>query len=291
MERPVRSRSASDRRRAFKARLTQPGTIAVPGAYDALSAKLIEREGFEAVYLGSYATSAARFAAPDVGLVTLEDMISHASTIVRAVNVPVVCDAEAGWFNAANIWKTVESFESIGVCGIHMEDHEFGKHAPVAPRMTPLVEAAARIRAAVEARTDPNFLIIARTDALWISGSLTEVVDRLNAYAGAGADLLMPTRVSPEQVQHIRERVSVPIVITDRPGVSLAAEREAGAKMVLYYGLTLYAAFSGVRNALNDFAEKQNADVVPNLRAVIPDLESMLDYGAFAERARRYGLT
>ncbi|MGY8685358.1 isocitrate lyase/PEP mutase family protein [Bradyrhizobium sp. UFLA05-153] len=291
MDQIGRCRDANGRRRDFKERLAKPGTIVAPGAYDALSAKLVENEGFEAVYLGSYATSAARLASPDVGLVTLEEMISHASTIVRAVNVPVVCDAEAGWFNSANIWKTVESFEAIGVCAIHIEDHEFGKHAPVAPRMTPLVEAAARIRAAVEARADPNFLIIARTDALWISGSMTEVVDRLKAYADAGADLVMPTRVSPEQVQHIRERVSVPIVITDKPGVSLAAEREAGAKMVLYYGLALYAAFSGVRRALSDFAERQDADAIPNLRSVIPDIESMLDYGSFAERARRYGLT
>jgi 2-methylisocitrate lyase-like PEP mutase family enzyme len=284
-------RSATERRREFKDRLTGPGTLVAPGAYDALSAKLIENEGFDAVYVGSYATSAARLGSPDVGLATLDEMSSHAASIVRSIDLPVVCDAEAGWFNPANIWKTIETFEAGGVCAIHIEDHEFGKHAPVVPRMTTRSEAAKRIRAAVEARSDPNFLIIARTDALWISGSLEDVVDRLNSYVEAGADLVMPTRVSPEQVRQIKDRVSAPIVITDKPGVSLAAERNAGANLVLYYGLTLYAAFLGVRTALKEFALRQDADAIPGLRAAIPDFESALDYDSFAERARRYGLT
>jgi 2-methylisocitrate lyase-like PEP mutase family enzyme len=284
-------RSVTERRREFKDRLTGPGTLLAPGAYDALSAKLIENEGFDAVYIGSYATAAARLGSPDVGLVTLDEMSSHAASIVRSVDCPVVCDAEAGWFNPANIWKTVETFEACGVCAIHIEDHEFGKHAPVVPRMTTRSEAAKRIRAAVEARSDPNFLIIARTDAFWISGSLDETVDRLNSYVDAGADLVMPTRVSPEQVRHIKERVPAPIVITDKSGVSVAAERNAGAKLVLYYGLTLYAAYLGVRTALKEFALRQDADAIPGLRAVIPDFESTLDYDSFAERARRYGLT
>ncbi|SFI95011.1 isocitrate lyase/PEP mutase family protein [Bradyrhizobium sp. Gha] len=291
MKKADRRLNATERRRCFRERLAEPNTIVAPGAYDALSARLVESEGFQAVYLGSYATSAARFGAPDVGLVTLEEMASHASTIVRAVDLPVICDAETGWFNAANIWKTVEAFETSGVCAIHIEDHEFGKHAQVAPRMTTTSEAAARIRAAVEARSDPNFLIIARTDALWISGSLDEVVDRLKAYSDAGADLVMPTRVSPEQVVRIREHISTPIVITDKPGVALAAEQAAGAKVVLYYGLALYAAFLGVREVLRDFARLESADAIPGVRDVVPEFEATLDYAMFAERARRYGLT
>src|SRR5688500_15893092 len=119
---PTAMSKASQNRRAFKRLLAQGGTLAVPGAYDPVSAMLIERAGFPAVYIGSYATAAARLGLPDVGLVTMEEMAAHAKAVADAVSVPVLADGENGFANAANIWRTVRSFEQAGVCGIHIED-------------------------------------------------------------------------------------------------------------------------------------------------------------------------
>ncbi len=122
---------AEIKRKMLRALIAVGKTLVLPGAQDALSARLIERAGFPAVYIGSYATSAAAFGLPDVGLLTMEEMAAHAKRVADAVAIPVLADGENGWNNAANIWRTVRAFEQAGVCGIHIEDHEFGKHAEV----------------------------------------------------------------------------------------------------------------------------------------------------------------
>jgi methylisocitrate lyase len=124
-------RKAENNRQKLRDMLGSGKTLIVPGAYDPMSAMLVERAGFQAVYIGSYATAAAGFGMPDVGLVTMEEMVAYAKAITDAVDIPVIADGENGWNNAANIWRTIRSFEQAGVCGIHIEDHEFGKHTTV----------------------------------------------------------------------------------------------------------------------------------------------------------------
>src|SRR5215213_1069927 len=175
-------------------------TIAALGATDALSAKVIESHGFECVYIGSYATAASRLGLPDTGLLALPELVEQARTIVNAVKVPVIADAEGGFQDAANLWRTVQAYEQAGVAAIHIEDHAFGKHAAVAQKLRPAAEASARIRAAVDARKDPNFLIVARSDAFWVSGGLDDTIARLKRYADAGADMVFPTLVGPAEL-------------------------------------------------------------------------------------------
>jgi 2-methylisocitrate lyase-like PEP mutase family enzyme len=277
-------------RQALVDAIRKDTTLIVPGAHDPISAKLIERHRFPAVYVGSYATSAARLGLPDVGLVSMNEMVDHARSIVDAVNVPVIADGENGWFNAANIWRTIRCFESAGVAAIHIEDHEFGKHAPVRPRLASLKDSVGKIRAAVEAREDPNFLIIARSDALWVTGDLEEVIRRLNAYAEAGADLVMPTRISPNLLAECRSRIKAQVVVTDKVGFSVEDEMQSGASVVLYYGLSLYASYHGVKAALDSFAHLRDADKVPHLRAHIEEFETFMDYESFARRAEKFGV-
>lgn len=280
----------AERRAAMRALLAEGKTIIAPGAYDPMSAMLIERARFPVVYIGSYATAAARLGFPDVGLVTMEEMAAHAKAVADAVSIPVLADAENGWVNAANIWRTVRSFEAAGVCGIHIEDQEFGKHAAVTPVLAPLDRAVQKIRAACEARQDPNFLIIARTDAAWASGDVEGAVRRMNAFREAGADLVMAAGLDPRVLAEIRPRIDGKVVITDTPGRTVAEEEAAGADVVLYYGFALYAAFAGVKRALETFKQTRSADAVPNLREEIAEFEAFLGYGAFAERAKKYGL-
>jgi 2-methylisocitrate lyase-like PEP mutase family enzyme len=278
-----------ERRLALKARIGNGDTLLVPGAYDALSARLVESSGFEAVYVGSYSTAASMLGLADVGVVTMTEMVAASKAVVNAVSIPVLADAEDGWNHAANIWRTVREFEDAGVSAIHLEDHVFGKHAPVTPVLAPIEEAAGRIRAAVEARQDPAFMIIARTDAPWATKDAEEVIYRLGVLAEAGADILMPAGISPDMLRSIRDRIPGKVLVTDTVGSTLADEQAAGADAVLYYGFTLYAAYSGVKSGLAQLKSTSSAEGIDGIRDSIADLEAGMGYEEFAERNSRFG--
>jgi 2-methylisocitrate lyase-like PEP mutase family enzyme len=279
-----------ERRAKLRELIASGHTIAVPGATDALSARLIEKHGFEAVYIGSYATASSRYGLPDTGLLTLEDLAAQARSIANAVKIPLIADAEGGFNDPGNMWRTVQAFEQAGVCAIHIEDHTgSGKHTELPQRLRTVEEAAARIRAAVEARMAPDFLIAARTDALWIGGELGEAVRRLEAYAKAGADLVFPTNATPAQLAEIKRRVQKPLMIVDRPGSTLADEQRAGASIVLYYGFSALVQFDTLGRALETFKRTQDANAVPGYRERVREFEELMGYKEYAERARRYG--
>ena len=281
---------AENNRKKLRKLLESGKTIVVPGACDPISALLVERAGFQAVYIGSYATAAAGFGMPDVGLVTMGEMAAYAKTITDAVDIPVIADGENGWNNAANIWRTIRSFEQAGVCGIHIEDHEFGKHAPVPQILTSRENMVQKIRAALDAREDINFLIIARTDAAWAFNDVEEAVSRMNAFTDAGADMVMAAGLDPNVLAGLRSRIKGKIMITDTPGRSVADEESAGADVVLYYGFSLYAAYHGVKTALDTFMQTRNADDIKQVRGCIAEFENFIGYPEFSDRAKKYGL-
>ena len=282
--------SIHERRARLRALVASGRTTPVPGATDALSAKLIEAHGFEAVYIGSYATAASRYALPDTGLLTLDDLAEQARTLANAVSVPVIADAEGGFNDPANIWRTVQAFEQAGAAAIHIEDHTgAGKHTDLPQTLRPLDEAAARIRAAVEAREDPDFLIVARSDASWIGLGFDETLRRLQAYADAGADLVFPTLVTAEQVAEIRRRIGKPVMIIDLPGGTLEDETRAGASLVLYYGFSALVQYDALGRALERFKATRDANAVPGYRERVREFEDFMGYREFAERARRCG--
>ena len=281
--------SFSIRRARLRQLVASGATIVAPGATDALSARLIEAHGFECVYIGSYATAASRFGLPDTGLLSLSDMVEQVRTIANAVRAPVIADAEGGFNDAPNIWRTVQAFEQAGASAIHIEDHAFGKHADVRQRLRPLEEAVARIHAAVEAREDPGLMVVARSDAVWVSGDFEDTVRRLAAYAEAGADMVFPTLVTPEQLTEIRRRVPRPAMIVDMPDRTLADETHAGASVVLYYGLSVLVQFDALGRALERFKSARDANAVPGYRDKLHAFEAFMGYREFAERARRYG--
>lgn len=216
-------------------------TLHVPGASDALSARLIEAHGYECAYIGSYATAASAFAVPDTGLLSLEQLTAHASTIAGAVRIPVIADAEA--FDHA-----VPAFEAAGVAAIHIEDHTgAGKHTDAPQKLHPVEDAAERIRAAVAARTNPDFLIVARSDAFWVHRDLDDCIARLERYVEAGADMVFPTMVGQAELDEVRRRIAKPIMI-----VNNAEERHEGAAIVLYYAFSITRQFEALSRALAD---------------------------------------
>jgi methylisocitrate lyase len=281
---------AAQNRIQLKAFIQQGKTIIVPGAYDPVSAMLIEQAGFPVVYVGSYATAAARLGQADVGIVTMDEMVIHAKSVADSVSVPVLADGENGWNHAANIWRTVRSFEQAGVCGIHIEDHQFGKHTSMPIILAPAEQAAMKIKAALEAREDQNFLIIARTDAMSAFKDPEEAVRRLNIYADAGADLVMAAGMRADVLGKYRKQIKGKVVIVDSPGRSIAEEEQAGADLVLYYGFCLYAAYGAIKSALQTFKATGTAEGVPNLRQNIQEFEKFIGYPGFTERAKKYGI-
>ncbi|OZI49594.1 isocitrate lyase/PEP mutase family protein [Bordetella genomosp. 4] len=179
-------------------RMLAPGrTLVAPGASSPMVAKLVEKTGFQAVYMPGGGVALERHGVADLGLITMSEMVEVAASIVQAVNIPVIADADTGFGNALNVQRTVREYEHAGVAAIHLEDQVFPKRCGhlAGKELIPLEIAAEKIRAAVEARRDPNFMIIARCDALSVTG-LDDVLRRCEAYLDAGADMLFVESLS-----------------------------------------------------------------------------------------------
>src|SRR5437763_10702972 len=159
--------------------LRRDHALVAAGAFGPMPAKLAEQAGFEAVYMPGGGTALNRLGIADLGLITLTEMVDNAAAIAQSVSLPVVADADTGFGNQLNVQRTVREYERAGVAAIHLEDQEFPKRCGSLPGKTlvPLQEAAQKIRAAVAARSDPDFMIIARCDALLVSG-MDEVIRR-----------------------------------------------------------------------------------------------------------------
>jgi methylisocitrate lyase len=269
--------------------LNRQEPLFIPGCYDALSAKLVELAGFKLAYVGSYATAAAGFAQADVGILTLDDLTRHAKTVTDAVSVPVVADAEGGFFAPANIWRTVQAFEDAGVSAIHIEDHAGGKHTNLPQDLIPLEDMLQRLRAALDARRDPNFQIIARTDAIWAKGDANEAIRRVRAFSELGIDLVFPTGATPAMLRAIRGEVpDSRIVVIDLPEVQQVSEWNGLADLVINYGFCLYAASKGIRDALAEFGRHQSVYKLTNLLEDPVRFEQRLGYDAFTDRSTKY---
>src|SRR5258705_9524482 len=171
--------------------LQAPGIIVAPGAYDGFSARLIEAAGFQAVYMTGAGTAASHLGQPDLGLATLTEMANHAAHLALCVSLPVIADADTGYGNVLNVVRTVREYEKAGVAGLHLEDQVAPKKCGhiAGKQIVDAKEFAQKIRAAVEYKTDPDFVIIARTDARAVSG-LDDAIARCNLYREAGADMI-----------------------------------------------------------------------------------------------------
>lgn len=191
-------------RSRFKERLASGQTLWIPGSYDVLSAKLIEEAGFDAVLVSGFGVSASLLGLPDTELYTMSENLSVIRATCAAVEIPVMADGDTGYGNAINVMRTVREFEATGAASISLEDQVSPKKCPAvsdATNIIPLEEAVAKIRAAVAARTDPNFVIIARTDAR----DPAEAIRRSKAFVEAGADVIKPINKCFNTIEGLRE--------------------------------------------------------------------------------------
>jgi 2,3-dimethylmalate lyase len=205
--------------------IAQRATMHVVGANDALSAVLIAQAGFDAVYVGSYSTQAAYLGKPDLDLMSKTERLLIVRQIAKAVNIPVIADIEEGYGNAISVMDVVRDFEAVGVAGIHIDDEQIPSKCPVIPGIPPnqligIDEMCGKIRSAVAARRDPDFLIIARCDLVgtvsrkeyYARNLIQEVVERSNAYAEAGADAIMIMGFNETELSYYAEHVKAPLV-------------------------------------------------------------------------------
>jgi 2-methylisocitrate lyase-like PEP mutase family enzyme len=235
--------------------LSQDGMITAPGAYDCITARMIEQAGFSAVYMTGAGT-AAMLGYPDYGLVTMSEMAENAGRIAAAVNVPVIADADTGYGNELNVVRTVREYEQRGVAGMHLEDQGFPKKCGHLENkvIIPLEDYVAKIRAAAAARRDPDFLIIARTDARAVLG-FEEAIRRANAALDAGADLaFVEAPESLEEVAVVPRLVRGPCLLNmvwrgKTPDVTLDDAQAMGYKLAILPVL-LFNAVVGVSDKL-----------------------------------------
>ncbi|MFV0533816.1 MAG: oxaloacetate decarboxylase [Cumulibacter sp.] len=169
----------------------QEGTVILPGAYDALSARLIESAGFDGCYVSGFGVAAGLLGRPDVGLVTGTEMVDTVRRVCQSTSQPVIADADTGFGNEINVVRTVKDYEQAGVAGVQLEDQVYPKRCGhmAGKEVIARDDAVAKIRAAVAARTDPDLLIVARTDAIAVNG-VDDAIERAKAFADAGADVL-----------------------------------------------------------------------------------------------------
>jgi len=230
-------------------------TLFVPGCYNALSARILADVGFPAVYMTGYGTSLSLLGMPDAGLATMTEMHLNARYIANAVAVPVIADADNGYGNAINVMRTVREYIGTGVAGIHIEDQVIPKRCGhvAGRRVIPIEEAVGKYRAAdaVRRELDPDFVLIARTDARGATGgSLDEAIRRANAYLEAGADLAFvegPTSI--EEVRRVCREVKGPVFYNQTgvsPRFSLAQMQELGIAVTIIPGATFRATIEAV---------------------------------------------
>lgn len=240
-------------------------TLYAPGCYNAMSARVLEHAGFEAIYMTGYGTSLSLTGLPDVGLATMSEMVANARYIASAVRIPLLADADTGFGNAINVIRTVREYIGAGVAGIHMEDQLSPKRCGhVAGRLViPQEEAVGKIRAAVDARNelDPDFVIVARTDARGASGgSLDDAIARVNAYLAAGADLgFIEGPTSVEEVKRICREVKGP-VFYNMTGVSPRFTMEELRAMGIMMCISPNAMLRTALAAMHDLAAQMHAE-------------------------------
>ena len=227
-------------RRDLRILVEQRNGLVVPGAYDAISAKLVERAGFPAVYMTGYGTSASRLGLPDLGFAGLAEMVDHARNLAGSVAIPLIADADTGYGNALSVRRTVAQYEAAGVAALLIEDQVAPKRCGhlTGHQVIPRGEFAGKIRAAAEARTDPDLLVIARTDAISAVG-VDEALRRGEAAAKAGADVLfIEAPRTEEQVERIARELGTPLLYNYAPGgrsplLPFARLRELGYAIIL----------------------------------------------------------
>jgi 2-methylisocitrate lyase-like PEP mutase family enzyme len=285
-----------DVRRRLRELLDGPAPLLAPGAYDALSARLVEQAGFDAVYMTGFGTSATLLGRPDIGLLTGSEMADNARRMAAAVGLPVIADADTGYGNALNVVRTVREYEQAGVAALQLEDQVSPKRCGhmSGKAVIDVAEAVAKIRAAVAARTDPDLVIIARTDVAQVDG-IDAAVERAQRFADAGADVLF--------VEAPRTAADVEAVATklaghrllfnwveggQTEGLTLRSVTEMGFRLVIFPISTLLAATAAMQGVLEALKRESTTDAYPGPMHSFPQFLDTIGLAGIRDDEQRF---
>ncbi len=275
--------------------LVREELLVAPGVFDGLSARVAERAGVEAVYASGGAI-ARSVGYPDLGLLGVDEVLTRLTQIVEAVGVPVIADADTGYGNALNVYRTVRAFERAGVAALHLEDQESPKRCGhyEGKTLVSVAEMVGKLHAAVEARTDPDFVVIARTDALAVEG-LGPALARAEAYSNAGADVLfVEAPENEEQIEAIARRLPGPKLINvfrggKTPLLPSARLAELGYRIAILPSDLQRAAIRAMEETLVSIRRDGNAGAVDDRLASFAERDEIVGLEDYQMRETRYG--
>lgn len=257
-------------------------TIVAPGAHDMLTAKIIARLGFDAVYMTGYGQSASHLGRPDIGLMTMSEMVIRAANMVEATGIPVIADADTGFGNAVNVMRTVREYEKAGVAVIQLEDQVMPKKCGhmIGREVILKEEMIGKIKAAVDTRINPDFMIMARTDARTVFG-IEEAIERAHAYKDAGADIIfVESPESVEEMKMINQALSETLTLANMveggrtPMFTNKKLSEFGYNLIIYPTASVFV----TAKAMLDLWEGLNKDDTTETR-----IDSMVSFSQFNE--------
>ncbi|MFZ6763080.1 isocitrate lyase/PEP mutase family protein [Pseudoroseomonas sp. WGS1072] len=263
--------------------LRRPGIVVAPGCHDALGARILRQAGFEAIYMTGNGLSASLIGAPDLGLLTMTEMVARGRAIAASIDVPLIADADTGYGNLNNVVRTVREYEAAGVAAIHLEDQATPKRcgAMSGLSLVPPAEHAAKLRAALAARRSPDFLVIGRSDARLANG-FEDAVQRGIAYAEAGADLvLLEMLQSPEEMREAVARIPAPmafnVVEHKVPPLTAREIGELGFRL-LNYPVSSTLAYAAMMRGFAESLRRQGTTLAPEAPPLLPlhDYEEIL---------------
>jgi carboxyvinyl-carboxyphosphonate phosphorylmutase len=278
--------------------LGREGIVVLPGAYDCLSAKLIEAAGFNAVLVTGAGVAASILGYPDVGLATMTEVLNQTRNIVKSVNIPVFADCDTGYGNPINVHRTVREFEDAGVAGLFIEDQRWPKRCGhfEGKQLIPTEEMIEKVRAALDARRDRDLVIMARTDARAVYG-LDEAIVRAKAYAQVGADMIfIEAPQSIEELKRVAKSVSVPTWANmveggKTPLVSVKELEEMGFKVASFSGSAQKIAITAMQEFLTTLNKEGCIDSVLDKIASLDVRSKLLGLREIYEMDRRYGIS
>ena len=282
----------------LRALISRPGCLVAPGVADALAARLVALEGFEAVYMTGFGTSLTRLGAPDIGLLTATEMVDNASRIADASGLPVIADADTGYGNPINMRRTIRDYEKAGVAAVHIEDQVWPKRCGhlAGKRVIPTQEMVAKIKAACDVRTDGDFMIITRTDAIAVEG-LEAALERGERYREAGADMLfIEAPVGRAEVERVSKHFAgVPLLYNmaasgKTPDLAADELGRLGFKLAIYPNWIILAAIPAMRGLLRELKAKGSIADVRSKVATFKEFTEIAGLPEIQQLEERYGV-
>lgn len=276
--------------------LAREGAVMAPGVADALNARLVATHGFEAIYMTGAGTTATRLGMPDVGLLTMTEMVDNAARISDAAGLPLIADADNGYGGVLNVRRTIQSYERAGIAAVHLEDQVIPKRCGhlAGKQVVPAEEMVGKIKAAADARIDGDFVLIARTDAIAVEG-FERALERAEVYRAAGADVIFVEAPSREQLSKIAPRIKAPLLYNmaasgKTPFLAKTEIEQLGFKLIIYPNWIVLAQIRAASRVLQTLKDTGSIASLTNEVATFREFFDLLGMADVQALESRYGL-